>query len=184
MREILQRQRKAVRKARREQKILGQMLFIVDDLADDKRTMGCQLIRELLLRGRHSWVSTILSTQKMRAIDHACRLQFTGIFQFQCRSKRDWEVVLAEFAASIDPQSLQEMYDIATSDEYGFLFLNLQQHRFPRLQVRIESVIVVPMNSHRILKRHPTTQHMVIRELVLADQRRRFFTCGTSSSKR
>ena len=108
------------------------MLFIVDDLADDRRTMGCQLIRELLLRGRHSWISTILSTQKMRAIDHACRLQFTGIFQFRVRSKRDWEVILEEYTSTIDPKILQEMYEIATSDEYGFLFLNLQQNRFFR----------------------------------------------------
>ena len=64
VRDVIEKQRKAVRKARRESKRLPQVLFIVDDLADDKRTMGCQLIRELMLRGRHSWISTILSTQK------------------------------------------------------------------------------------------------------------------------
>ena len=58
------------------------MLFVVDDLADGKRTMRCQLIRELMLRGRHSMVSTILSTQKMRTIDHSCRLQFTVLARF------------------------------------------------------------------------------------------------------
>ena len=64
VREVIGRQRKAVRKARRESKRVPQMLFVVDDLAADKRTMGCNLIRELMLRGRHSMVSTILSTQK------------------------------------------------------------------------------------------------------------------------
>ena len=111
-----------MRKARRESKRVPQMLFVVDDLADDKRTMGCNLIRELMLRGRHSMISAILSTQKMRAIDHACRLQFTSIAQFAIRSMKDWEVIKEEFTASVDPKVLQEMYNIATSDEYGFYF--------------------------------------------------------------
>ena len=63
VRDVIEKQRKAVRKARREATRIPQMLFIVDDLADDKRTMGCQFIRELMLRGRHSWISTVLSTQ-------------------------------------------------------------------------------------------------------------------------
>ena len=122
VREVIERQRKAVRKARRESKRIPQMLFVVDDLADDARTMKCGLIRELMLRGRHSWISTILSTQKMRAIDHACRLQFTAIAQFSVRSLKDWSVILEEFTAAIPPKTLQAMYDLATADPYGFLF--------------------------------------------------------------
>ena len=37
-----------------------------------------------------------------------------------------------EFTAAVDPKALQEMYGIATSDEYGFLFLNLKGNRFFR----------------------------------------------------
>ena len=132
VREVIERQRKAVRKARHESKRIPQMLFVVDDLADDKRTMGCNLIRELMLRGRHSMISTILSTQKMRAIDHACRLQFTAIAQFAVRSLKDWEVIKEEFSASVDPKVLQQMYNIATDDDYGFLFFNLKDNRFFR----------------------------------------------------
>ena len=108
------------------------MLFVVDDLADDKRTMGCNLIRELMLRGRHSYISTILSTQKMRAIDHACRLQFTALAQFAVRSTRDFEVIKEEFTAAIDPRLLQQMYDLATSDPYGFLFFDFKNNKFYR----------------------------------------------------
>ena len=133
VRNVIEKQRKAVRKARRESKRIPQILFIIDDLADDKRTMGCNLIRELMLRGRHSYISTILSTQKMRAIDHACRLQFTAIAQFAVRSMKDWEVIKEEFTAAIDPKVLQKMYDIATtSDPYGFLFIDLKHNKFYR----------------------------------------------------
>ena len=132
MREVIEKQRRAVKKARRESKRIPQMLFVINDLADDKRTMGCGLIRELMLRGRHSWISIILSTQKMRAIDHACRLQFTAIAQFAVRSLKDWEVIMEEFTASIPPKTLQSMYDLATSDPYGFLFMNLKANTFFR----------------------------------------------------
>ncbi len=92
--------------------------------------MGCGLIRERMLRGRHSWISTILNTQKMRAIDHACRLQLTAIAQFAVRSLKAWEVIMEEFTAAIPPKPLQAMYHLATSDPYGFLFINLKENTF------------------------------------------------------
>ena len=104
VRNVIEKQRRAVRKARRDSKRIPQILFVVDDLADDKRTMGCNLIRELLLRGRHSMTSTTLSTQKMRAIDHACRLQFTAIAHFAVRSLKDWLVMLEGCTTAIDPK--------------------------------------------------------------------------------
>ena len=77
-------------------------------------------------------ISTILSTQKMRSIDHACRLHFTALAQFAVRSVKDWKVIKEEFTAAIDPKALQQMYDLATSDPYGFLFINLKDNRFFR----------------------------------------------------
>ena len=92
--------------------------------------MGSNLIRELMLRGRHSMISTILSTQKMRAIDHACRLQMTCLAQFAVRSKRDWDVIVEEFTAAIDPKILQQMYDMVTQEPYAFLFIDLKTIKF------------------------------------------------------
>ena len=77
-------------------------------------------------------ISTILSIQKMRSIDHACRLQFTALAQFAVRSVKGWEVIKEEFTAAIDPKVLEEMYQLATSDPYGFLFRNLKDNRFFR----------------------------------------------------
>ena len=96
------------------------MLFVVDDLADGRRTMGCGLIRELLLRGRHIWISTALIRQKMCSVDHACRLQFTAIAQFALRTLKAWEVVMEEFTAAIPLNTLQAMLDLAIIDKYDF----------------------------------------------------------------
>ena len=108
------------------------MLFVVHDLADDKRAMGCALIRELMLRSRHSWIPSVLNTQKMCAIDHACRLQFTATAQYAVRSFKGWEVIMEEISAASPPNTLQSMYDLATSDPYGFLFMNLKANTFFR----------------------------------------------------
>ena len=64
VRSVIEKQRRAVRKARRESKRIPQLLAVVDDLADDKRTMGCGLIREFMLRGRRTMISTTRTTQK------------------------------------------------------------------------------------------------------------------------
>ena len=64
---------------------------------------------------------------KMRAIDSACRLQFTALAQFAVRSMKDWEVIKEEFTAAVRPEVLQQMYDIAVSDKFGFLFMDMKR---------------------------------------------------------
>ena len=61
----------------------------------------------------------------MRAIDHACRLQFTALAQFAVRSLKDWEVIMEEFTAAIDPKVFQQMYGLAMPGPYGILIINL-----------------------------------------------------------
>ena len=130
MKAIIEKQRKAVRKARRESKRVPQICMVCDDLADRKQAMGHSLLRELMMRGRHSCISTILSTQKLRCIEHGCRLQATCLGMFKVRCKKDWEVVTDEFSNVVDPKTLEEMYKIATDEPYVFLFINMKDNRF------------------------------------------------------
>ena len=51
---------------------------------------------------------------------------------FQVGSLKDYEVVEEEFTASLGKQLLKEMYSLATSDPYGFLFMNLKDNTFFR----------------------------------------------------
>ena len=44
----------------------------------------------------------------------------------------DWEVIMEEFTAAIDPKVLQEMYNRATSDPCGFLFMDMKNNKFDR----------------------------------------------------
>ena len=68
----------------------------------------------------------------MRAIDSACRLQFTALAQFAVRSMKDWEVIKEEFTAAVRPEVLQQMYDIAVPDKFGFLFMDMKNNKYYR----------------------------------------------------
>ena len=75
----------------------------------------------------------------MRAIDHACRPQFTALAQFAVRSLKDWEVIMEEYTAAIDPKVLQEMYNIATSDPIRLLVHGYEEQQvLQKLQVRAQ----------------------------------------------
>ena len=106
--------------------------------------MGSGLVRELFMRGRHSHISTALSTQRMRSCDYMVRLQFTCLAQFRVGSLKDWSVVLEEFTADIDPDTLQAMHDLATGDEYGFVFMNLKDITFRSFKSQLKPASVSP----------------------------------------
>ena len=39
---------------------------------------------------------------------------------------------MEEYTASVDPKVLQEMYNVATGDPYGFLFMDMKNNKFYR----------------------------------------------------
>ncbi len=58
-----------------------QILIIVDDFADDPSfSRHSKLLHALFTRGRHSMISTIVSTQKYRAISNIIRVNATNMF--------------------------------------------------------------------------------------------------------
>ena len=78
----------------------------------------------------------------MRSIDHACRLQFTALAQFAVRSLKDWEVIMEEYTAAIDPKVLQEMYNIATSDPIRLPVHGYEEQQvLQKLQVRAQGLL-------------------------------------------
>ena len=63
-----------------------QVLIIVDDFADDPSfSRHSKLLHALFTRGRHSFISTIVSTQKYRAISNIIRVNATNLYVFRLR---------------------------------------------------------------------------------------------------
>jgi len=103
-----------------------QVLIIVDDFADDPSfSRHSKLLHALFTRGRHSFISTIVSTQKYRAISAIIRVNATNLYVFRLRNGGDLEALIDELNALTDKKTLLQLYNTGTSEPYSFLFIKL-----------------------------------------------------------
>ena len=103
-----------------------QVLIIVDDFADDPLfSRHSKLLHALFTRGRHSFISTIVSTQKYRAISNIIRVNATNLYVFRLRNGGDLESPIEELNALTDKKTLLQLYNLATSEPFSFLFIKL-----------------------------------------------------------
>jgi hypothetical protein len=80
-----------------------QILIIVDDFADDPVfTRHSKLLHSLFTRGRHSFINSIVATQKFRAINNIIRINDTGLVVFKLRSQADLDAFIDEVSAVTD----------------------------------------------------------------------------------
>ena len=115
-------------KSKKDTRKLFQILIIVDDFADDPVfSRQSKLLHALFTRGRHSGISTIVSTQKFCCIANIIRVNATELFVFRLRNYRDLETFIEEVSALIDKRSLMEMYNMATAEAYSFLYVKLNE---------------------------------------------------------
>ena len=108
-------------------KKLYSILVVVDDFADDPRfSRHSKLLHALYTRGRHNSMSTITSTQKFTALSPIIRVNATELFIYRLRNYRDLETFIEEVSAVVDTKTLLEIYNMATSEPYSFLYANLR----------------------------------------------------------
>ena len=125
---IIDTQRKVTEhlKSKKDTKKLFQILIIIDDWADSPDfSRKSQLLHALFTRGRHSGISTIVSTQKFTALHPIIRVNATELYVFRLRNYRDLEAFVEEVSALIDKKSLMEIYNLATTEPFSFLTVDL-----------------------------------------------------------
>ena len=66
-----------------------------------------------------------MATQKFTAINPIIRVNATSLFVYRLRNYRDLESFIEEVSAVVDKKTLLELYNIATSEPYSFLYVNL-----------------------------------------------------------
>ena len=99
---------------------------MVDDFADDPSfSRHSKLLHALFTRGGHSMISTIVSTQKYRAISNIIRVNATNLYVFRFRNGGDLEALIDELSALTDKISLLQLYNMATVEPFSFLFIKL-----------------------------------------------------------
>ncbi len=105
---------------------LYQILIIIDDFADDPSFVrSSKLLHSLYTRGRHNQISTITSTQKFNAISPIIRVNMTELYVFRLRSVKDLEAFIEEVSAVADKKTLLEIYNMAVSEPFSFLYIRL-----------------------------------------------------------
>jgi len=123
---------------------LFSILVVIDDFADDPVfTRQSKLLHSLFTRGRHSSISTIVSTQKFAAIHPIVRVNATSLIVYRLRNNKELESFLEEVSGLTGKKDLQEIYRVATRDEYSFLYVNLSARNlkemfFKNFTTRIE----------------------------------------------
>ena len=127
LRTIIEQQKKITRTSKQlGLKKLYQVLVVIDDYADQPelhRRTGDGALDTLFIRGRHMQISTWVSSQKLRLISAAVRVNTQFICIWRLRNQLELEAVLEELSALLPKQELLAMYQEATREPYSFWFI-------------------------------------------------------------
>ena len=135
LREVVDKHKRVNQELKRRHKGKGRcklfsLFFFFDDMSDDAKLHDSHgLIAEIFLRHRHNYIQAVCSSQKWRSISTAVRGQCCWLCIFALRSAEEKKAVLSEISAVYPLKKLEEFYDIATSERFSFLYVNLLASR-------------------------------------------------------
>jgi len=121
------------------------ILVVVDDFADDPSfSRHSKILHALYTRGRHNSISTITATQKFSAIAPIIRVNATELYVYRLRNYKDLETFIDEVSAVTDKKTLMQIYNLATSEPYSFLYVNLRAKTVSEMfHVRFDKKIAI-----------------------------------------
>jgi len=100
------------------------VLLLLDDMITDTKVFNkCSgnLLNELAFMGRHHKVSFILTTQSYTTIQRPIRINTSVVIAFNLKNKKEEQAFLEEQSMW---ENIKDLYTVATSPKYGFLYLN------------------------------------------------------------
>ena len=83
-------------------------------------------MHQLYTRGRHNSISTITATQKFASIAPIIQINATELYCYRLRNYRDLEALIEEVSSIAEKKAIMEIYNMATSEPYSFLYVNLR----------------------------------------------------------
>ena len=144
LRRIINQQRKITETSKQlKMRSLYQILIVVDDEADsgylNKKT-GNSVIDTLFVRGRHFQISTLVSTQKLRLVSNAVRVNSQFFCVWRLRNQLEKDSLLEELTALAPKPQLEAMYEAAVAEPYSFLYIYLLNPLENMFHIRFERV--------------------------------------------
>ena len=116
--------------------------MVIDDFADQPELQDGAL-DTLFIRGRHMCISTWVSSQKLRLISAAVRVNMQFICMWRLRNQLELEAVLENLTALLPKQELLTMYQEATRKPYSFWFIYYLKDKANMFYKRWEERFVV-----------------------------------------
>ena len=125
LRRIIQQQRKITEASKKlEMKKLYQVLVVIDDFADTPQLHKPHgALDTLFIRGRHMQISAWVSSQKLRLISAAARVNMQFLCCWRLRNQHELDAVIEELSALLPEEQLYRLYEQATREPYSFLFV-------------------------------------------------------------
>ena len=131
LQEIIDTQREVIAASKAKgMKRLFNVLIVVDDFADNPAFSRREaLLHSLFTRGRHAFISTIVATQKFRAISPIIRVNATALVVFRLRSEQELLAIVEEISAVYSKDTIIALIRRATEEPYSFLYVDLAAKR-------------------------------------------------------
>ena len=139
---VIDKQQKLIETLKeRGARTLPNILIVLDDIADNEQIARREvLLHQLFFRGRHAKISTLIATQKYRALAPQIRTQALSFFVFKLRSQQELDALLDEVSALGGRKLVDSYYREATKKPCLFLYIRLDQSE-PQFLERFDFVL-------------------------------------------
>ena len=107
---------------------------------------GDGILDTLFIRGRHYCINTWVSTQKLRLMPSAVRVNTMWYCVFRLRNQLELDALVEELSAMLPKDVLFGMYQEATREKYSFWHVNLRAPKEDMFWVRFDRKFLV--NEH------------------------------------
>jgi hypothetical protein len=113
---------------KRGHKNIPQVLWIIDDHADDDRIMHSNhnIIASLAIKSRHFGGNLFVATQKYRALANIIRVNLTALFVWPAPNSKERKAIIEELAGHYSEKDIEEMLQHISRKPYAFLFADLK----------------------------------------------------------
>ncbi|CAE7462916.1 unnamed protein product [Symbiodinium natans] len=146
LRKIIADQKRITQNKELGLKKLYQVLVVLDDHADNPavhKKAGDGVLDTLFIRGRHFCISSWVSTQKLRLMSSAVRVNVMFYAVFRLRNQLELDALVEELSAMLSKETLYAMYEEATREPYGFWFVNLRAPKSEMFWINFERRFLV-----------------------------------------
>jgi hypothetical protein len=103
------------------------VLFLLDDILEDKALLNSSFLSLLFTRGRHLNASIWFSTQSYKSTPRKLRLQLSDVILFSPRNLSEKKMIYEEFSAGLSPDMFDAIVDMIFSKPFSFLVIRPNQ---------------------------------------------------------